>query len=303
MLTINESKAREVSLAISELELRGDSYLDELLFPSPNDDLEHQMAFFTSMVAIDHRTRSLSPFEAEISGRKLVGSDLLYHLGLREYHEDPSIFSPENLKELPLERALRILSHDNAMVWDLHVRTLLLRDLGKKVLMYFGSFSSLLSVDSVKKLLNRLRVFRAYEDPVQKKSFLLAKFLHRRGLISFNDPKNWHVPVDNHLTRIAYRLGLVTISPGLKKLIRSKVELSANIDSSLRFSVRSAWKSVVEGSGVDAFTLDDFLWKLGREICLEEAPKCLTCPLRRICRAAEVGDFITEHTHLITWYY
>ncbi len=153
----------------------------------------------------------------------------------------------------------------------------------------------------MRELLARLSWFRAYEDPVAKKSLLLAKFLHKRRLKVFRDEENFQVPVDNHLTRIAFRLGIVELED--HSPIDRQVELNPSQDIKIRMKVRDAWKRVSEASGVDPFTLDDFLWTHGRTICLPRNPRCRDCILRKACRSSRTGYFPSEHRHSLTWYY
>ena len=61
-------------------------------------------------------------------------------------------------------------------------------------------------------LLQRLAAFRAYEDPLRKKSHLLVKILMRRGLFLPTDADCQEVPVDPVLVHMALRAGLVTVT-------------------------------------------------------------------------------------------
>ena len=173
---VDDVRVSRVSLLFSGRRLGGLGY-DLEIFPSRGDSVERQFSFFTAMVAIDHRTGVLYPFEAWVGGRWYRGSDLLYRLGVEVYRRDPDFFMPRSLAELSVDRALRLLSCGGLVVWDLHVRTLLLRDLGSKILQGYDSYGGLLDVGTVGELLDRLSWFRAFEDPVAKKSFLLAKLL------------------------------------------------------------------------------------------------------------------------------
>lgn len=300
MVWINKENVGKTSLLVSQCRLQGFSY-DLEIFPPKDDPPERQLAFFTAMVAIDHRTSTLYPFEAWIAGKRYKGSDLLFRLGIEVYRREPDFYTPENLSKLDKLKALKLLSYHGMVMWDLHVRTLLLRDLGSKILHRYESYSKLLDVETVTELLNRLSWFRAYEDPVAKKSFLLAKFLHKRGLKTFKDEENFQVPVDNHLTRIAIRLGIIELED--YTIIDKQLELSRSQDIALRMKVREAWKEVSKASGTDPFTLDDFLWVHGRTVCLPGNPRCEDCILKSACRSFETGYFPNEHRHSLTWYY
>ncbi len=301
---MNPASITSVSDLITSLSLQRDTYEDPCLYPPPDDDIERQMVFFAAMVAIDHRTSTpLTKFE--LSGkRKLRGADLLYYLGVRTYKETPAMFTAEGLMNLKVNEARRILCTAETCVWDLHTRIFLLRDLGKKVVEYYGGkFENLLRVETISQLSRRLEPFRAYEDPVKKKTFLLAKFLEGRGLVKFRDPENFQVAVDNHLTRLALRLGIVRLSEDYYRRIERSEEFTSEEDYRLRLAIREAWKRVSMRSGVDPFTLDDFLWKFGRTTCLPENPRCNSCPFSSVCFSRSVNRFWKEHAHVITWYY
>ncbi len=107
---INSESIRETSLLISQCKLQGLSY-DLEIFPPSFDPPERQLSFFTAMVAIDHRTSVLYPFEAWINGKRYKGSDLLFRLGMEVYRRDPDFYTPENLSKLDEPKALELLSY------------------------------------------------------------------------------------------------------------------------------------------------------------------------------------------------
>lgn len=297
VVAIDVDTAEAVAGVLRSLDLRRDSYLDQRFYPPPGDAVEDQAAYFVSMSAIDHRTSLWEPFEGVIGGEFFHGADALYRLGRLAY--DRGFFATKKLAELTPVEAEPLFTLGGKRLWDFHTRTLLLRDVGKKAAAR-GGFETLISVDSVKKLWNVLSSFRAYEDPVGKKVMLLAKFLDGRGLASFKDSAEADVPVDNHLSRVAYRLGIVEIDFGF---LESGVEVTREEDIRLRVLVKTAWRIVAKFAGLHPFALDDFLWTFGRKICRREGPQCGVCPFRDVCRAHKMGRYAPEHLHLLTWYY
>ncbi len=294
---------RRVSKIFERMELRRDKYEDPRYFPPPDCDVELQLAYYTVMVGIDHRTSSpFGQFEGYVDGEFFHGADLLYRLGMKIFEEEPEFFLAENLARLASERAMRLISFNGKPLWDYHVRTLLIRDIGIKVMEYYdGSFRRLLNINTIAEMIERLSIMRAYEDPVHKKIYLLAKFLDGRGLLRFRDPENFHVPVDNHLARIAIRLGIVMLSD--YEPIIKRIEVTRDEDITIRTKIMTAWKEVSKISGYDPFTLDDFLWSFGRKICTRDNPKCQNCPLNQVCIARENRTYWPEHRHTLTWYY
>jgi len=131
---------------------------------------------------------------------------------------------------------------------------------------------------------------------------LLVKFLINRGLYKPLDKPD--VPVDNHLSRIAYRLGIVMVSGKLWEKIRRGVEVDREEDVLLRLAVRRAYRMLVDKTGIDPCMLDDFFWVMGREVCIRDTPLCDKCVFRNVCLAKRNRSFmVSEHLHFNTWYY
>lgn len=298
MVAIDVDKAEQVAALVKEIRPTRDSYTDPRIYPPLSDTREDQLAFFTAMVAVDHRTSTpWSSFEGYIQGEFYHGADALYRLGRLAY--DEGFFKAERLASLTPKEAERLFRLGDAVVWDFYTRVYLLRDLGKKALLR-GGFEALVSTSSIGELKKRLAEIRAYEDPVAKKTMLLAKFLDGRKLADFKDVEEADVPVDNHLSRIAYRLGIVDID---YDFLESGIELTREDDIKLREVVKTAWRIVAKLADVHPFALDDFLWNFGRKTCLRVQPRCDSCPLRDVCKAHAVSRYPPEHLHLATWYY
>lgn len=296
---IDVDRITAVAAVVKGLGLKRDSYLDERLYPPHGDPPELQLAYFAAVVAVDHRTSTpFGSLEGYIDGEFYHGADALWRLARRAYEGDEGLFTPKRLAELSPGEAEAFLSLGSLRVWDFYTRVLLLRDLGKKALRA-GGFDKLIA-PRLSETFKRLEAARAYEDPVRKKALLLAKFLDGRGLAKFEDPQNFEVPVDNHLSRVAYRLGIVDVDYGP---LFEGVELTREEDIEIRERIKAAWRLVSRFSGVDPFTLDDFLWGFGRRICTRESPNCSSCPFKEVCKARSLGRYPPEHAHSLTWYY
>ncbi len=307
---VDEDSVSSVGSAISRIKIVPDSFTDPRYYPPPDVNVEIAVTYFMAVVAIDHRTSALGRFEGIVDGERFEGADLLWRLSKKMFDERPELFTPRGLADVDVDLVRRWLSVDWMTIWDYGVRAMLLRDIGRKLVHLYGGSSLRLLEESRgylysrgQGLIERLKVFRAYEDPVEKKPFLLVKFLTRRGYLKVFDVENLHVPVDNHLTRIAYRLGIVRVSDDVRKLIERGLEVGYELDVCLRLKVREAWKRVSIRAKIDPTVLDDLLWSLGRGICTRESPRCDICPLRDVCSAHRSGEYITEHIHQITWYY
>ena len=120
------------------------------------------------------------------------------------------------------------------------------RDYGGSAVTLLGAASGMLAGPGG--LLERLGAYRAFSDPLAKKSFLFAKIAERRGWLNVLDPGTWEVSADNVLMRLALRSGLV--SPGPLDDVRS--------------ATRAACKELAARTQVSPPVLDDMLWELGR---------------------------------------
>ena len=326
-VVLDDEKAKLVGRLLRGVNVYREDFVNPKYYPPPGDDSEQVTRYFLVMVSMDHRlSRPNRPYEAVVDGEFYHGADLLYRLGMKKYVEDPEFYSPERLSKTSIRDVEEWLGVGEVKPVDLELRATLLRDLGVKLLsLYRGEASRILS-ESENRLkggsgfIDRLKIFMAYQDPVEKKSYLLAKFLERRGLIRFLDDENREVPVDNHLTRVAVRLGIVLLEGDLYNKIARSEEFTWWEDVMLRMSVREAYKIVAGEAGIDPMVLDDFLWQFGRKCCTREAPTCrnsktpectlierssrITCVFKPVCSAAADDRYmLPEHDYLNTWYY
>lgn len=314
----------------NKLKITIDDFADPRYYPSKNEDPENVLRYFIFMVAIDHRlSRPGKPYEGFVDGEFYHGADLLYRLGSKKFHENPEWFDPKHMANITLDEVrdwLSVKKPKKVEPPDVEVRAMLLRDIGLKLVkLYSSSVSKLIesSRNYLKSLqgglIDRLKMFRAYEDPVEKKPYLFFKFIERRGLFRPIDKENVEVPVDNHLTRIALRLGLVKVRGILRDKILQLVDFNWEEDVMLRIAVRRAYKELALKADIEPTILDDFLWMFGRKCCLREEPSCNVCSMKcneygwcingkcilsDVCLAAKgVEPMYVEHSYLNTWYY
>ncbi len=173
-----------------------------------------------------------------------------------------TIFDPEKRLELWKDAANRLLA---AQCND--------------ILEYLENVRSKLQLEKlqvkVKDILEALEIFRAYQDPLRKKSYLLLKFLLRTGLLEVVDPTTLKLPIDNHLIRLALRIGLVEIiDDELKKKILLHNSISEKEDRILREKILEAYMYVLEVSGLPPIIVDDLFWHVVRFCCQKESPNC-----------------------------
>ena len=333
---VNYDRARRLGALIGEAvrAVRPDPFDDPRYYPPPDAPRRQVMSYFLVMVAMDHRlSRGRRQYEAYIGGELYHGADLLYRLGTKKLREDPGFFEAERLAKVTEDdvRAWLTVKGDDGRVAfppDAAVRAELLRDLGLKLLALFDGDPMNVILRSGGYLrrgvgegfIDLLKAFKAYQDPVEKKAFLLAKFIERRGVVRFQDPQNKEVPVDNHLTRIALRTGIVEVDQGTLARIARGIPFEPQEDVLLRLAVRMAYRVVAQEAGVDPFLMDDFLWAFGRKCCTFDSPSCVSgcrqgcssvggcsgtsCVLAPACKAFSDRTYmVPEHSYQETWWY
>ncbi len=338
-VTISPAQCHRLGHRLGELQPKAETFLESTLFPAPTYDREDVAHFFFFVTGIDHRTSPPNQsFEGTIEGRYFQGADLLWHLSLQKFKENPQSFHPKAMAHITDEMVADWFSVTHPVpvtIRNPEERAALLRNGGKLLLeRYEGSVLNLLekaehrvSAQPEKAnsgLLHWLSQFKAYEDPAKKKSYLLLKFLLRRNLWTIIDENRIRIPVDNHLTRIALRTNIVTVSSDLAALLREQIPISQAIDVLLREKIGDAYFQVGQYAKRSVLELDDFFWHFGRQCCVVTNPICVSgcttncfvveqllpvscggnCPLSTICPAS-TND---AHRALVepkfdTWYY
>ncbi len=327
-MDLNYGQVAKVSTRVRELvKGRVDSFTNPEYYPPTSAGREDILRYFFFIVAIDHRTSRFTDFEGCVDGRFYHGADLLYRLAMKKFEEDPEFYDPRRMEGITVDdvrKWLRVESCDGKVtvtIWDPDIRAYLLRDAARKLLkLYGGRVEELLRVSKgyLKSstgygLIDRLRYFTAYSDPVEKKAYLLVKFISRRGLLEVRDEENLEVPVDNHLTRIALRLKLVKVPEDLLEDIMKGRKFTYQEDVILRLAVRYSYRYLARSAMIDPTLLDDFLWEFGRKCCTRENPVCVKgggsslcrhgCPLSEYCPYSGSESAPPEHYYPDTYYY
>ncbi|MCE4614786.1 MAG: hypothetical protein F7B60_04580 [Desulfurococcales archaeon] len=318
MLSINYEQIDKIAEVLGKIlkDHPVDPFVNPNYYPPEGTDFEALTMYFLVMVSMDHRlSRPNRPYELVMRGEKYHGADLLYKLGMEMFRTKPQFFTAEYLSHITEDDVKEWLAPRGVVrPVDINLRTLLLRDIGRKLTALFDEkayniieYSKGYLKNKGKGFIELLKAFTAYQDPVEKKAFLLAKFLERRRVLQIVDSWNKEVPVDNHLTRIAIRWGLIHLERELLEKIAYGTPFTGKEDTLIRYYVQIAFKLVSQKAGVDPFILDDFLWSFGRTVCKRENPKCIQngdCPIMEFCRAQSNRLYMVgEHNYYETWYY
>jgi|Deesub1362B_J571_1020462.scaffolds.fasta_scaffold00103_67 hypothetical protein len=264
-MEINTERIRDLAKIIRKLRYKPIFFDDPNLFPEYDDFIYPNYVFF--LVAIDHRTG----FKKRIThgSKKYHGSDIIFYLARRVQKQHPKFFTAENLKDVDAETVKKIFKINNEIINNPEQRAFLLRDCAKKLLKFSGNITNLFKDSEyylMRKgngILEKLRAFRAYEDPLMKKSYLLIKILKRQGM-KIKDPHNLRFPIDGVLVRIALSSGIIVVDDRLRRRFENHLTPQESLE--LRELTSRALDLLSKYSKIDPDILDDILWCYGREI-------------------------------------
>jgi hypothetical protein len=204
------------------------------------------------LCAVDHKTGYAKAHE--VGGEAFEGSELMWMLGLEAAREKPGLLTAKRLRYVSAGDVAEWFRADSEPIGDPERRAALWRDLATGLERDYGGSAGELLASANGRLagaggvLDRLRPYRAYSDPLAKKAFLFAKIAERRGWFEVADPEAWEVSADNVLMRLALRAGLV----------------SAGSLDQVRSATRAALKDLASKTQISPPVLDDMLWELGR---------------------------------------
>ena len=244
-------------------------------------DLETALRILFFFMVINYDTRGIS---GVINGRYYRGSNYLLRLLMKLAEEDPGILDPSRMAKLELTDFLAWFGPpEKAKAPRRPVeRVILLRDAAEKLLeLYGGRVSALLEACSGRiggpgGLRERLSVFKAFSDPLAKKTMVFAILAMVEGLWEPLDPENITVGVDYHLQRVALRTGMVKVlDEKLLTKLKARRFVSAEEHNAIRSACLEAYTLVSRFSGLSQVELDQIFWHIGRCCChYAEVPAC-----------------------------
>jgi len=284
-------------------------------------------------VAICHQTQDLRGI---VEGTFLRGWDYLAATLASAVRNSQLRLDPDSLAALRDDELSSMVACDvhGATLSEIGERAALLRDVGS--VMKKNSWTSLGDVyrDSAGRAVtgdqsfaSLLRLFQAFQDPVEKKSLYLLGLVQACLQWAFQDADHISAPVDYHEVRGHLRLGTVVVDePVLQRRLMDKEPVSIEEDIVIRMATRRAIESISRFCDSRPLVLHYLFWNLFRNICVREIPYCdsvpgsvevpkryrellpvsdghLHCPFTRTCKAKETGEFIREHANPGTsWY-
>lgn len=299
-MIVDGEQCRELARRLRTLRVRADPYLRR-----PGDEAERyrEANYWLYITAICQSTRT---FEGTINGRWLRGWDYLVEAS-RRCTED---FRTERILAYGAEELRRLLSDDvdavSSPIDRVEERLEQLHDCarrlgddydGEAMGVYERSGGWLTGEGGLLALLSE---FRAYSDPLQKKSVLLAGMLHEIGVWPLRDPENLKVAMDYHAMRVALRSGMVEVlDSGLARDLREQKPVSEETNQAVRTAVSEACDVVVREAELSVFAFDKLIWHLGRSCCFyEHEPICGLARGLGACFKRDKCTFVQATTYL-----
>ncbi len=235
------------------------------------------------------------PLIATIDGEKLKGSDYLWRAFLRALDSDPGFFSPQRQAELGLQELARLFRADDGSdpmpAMDLHLAQA--RQYGRDMLALGLTPGALLQkaqalprpLAAFVRMLDHVGGYK--EDPLRKKTMLLAMILNQRpeAYLTFGPNERLTPVIDYHLMRAALRIGLIdVVDGGLHQGLVDRQLLSPGDEWAVRSVAFRAIEQAAALSGRDSGAVDGWIFYNSRNRCPEMTePECERCPLDPLC--------------------
>lgn len=241
--------------------------------------------FYLVTVAVCHQTQLLT---GEVEGGIFRGWDFLSRSLARAFGADPLLLTPECLARTSPGQFVSWLGGDGAFgeLSGVEGRAELVRDLGAvmqrhgwRTLRAMYDVAGGRCVTGSPSLVELLSAFRAYQDPVRKKSVFLLGLMANGSAWRYPDYDRIPSPVDYHEVRGHLRLGTVVLTdPALQKKILERRLVTAEEDVAIRTAVGDAIGRIAEIVRATPMQMHYLFWNLFRNVCRRDQPFCLSCP-------------------------
>ena len=301
---VNVESCRRLASLIRKWDVPADQEDSSL----PGLSKEQIGSYYLFLVTICHQTspRGIAPLEGMIDGQRRRGWDFMtakFEAAVRSDHQllNPSRWSSMTPGEIT--RLFRDQSFGDRLS-DPAGRSSLVNDLGQVMLSndwstpedIFRLCGGRVATGSPT-LLGELGRFRAYDDPVRKKSFFFLSVMKNSKLWVYPDDELLGPPVDYHEVRGHLRIGTVAVRDEiLRNKIRREEPVTAAEDVAIRSAVREAIVLVSEFTGnCNPSQLHYLFWNVFRSCCKHDETHCHSCPVS--CTLPERYIPLTVHDH------
>jgi hypothetical protein len=231
---------------------------------------------------------------ATLDGRSLKGSDYLFAAYRRMIDRDGGFFGPDRQAALTAEELAPVLRADDGSnpmpAFDLHLE--MAQSYGRDMLALGLTPREI--VEKANRMesprtafLSALDHIGGYkEDPLRKKSMLLALILEQRPEKFLSPASGEDEPpvIDYHLMRSCLRTGLVdAIDDDLRRKLIGREELSSAEEWTVRFAAYQAIQQVQAQSGRSMGAVDWFFFNARRRCPEMTEPDCPNCAVDPGC--------------------
>jgi len=279
-IIVNANQCEKIAEIVKRLKFRPD-FLNKEIYTF-TDDKETKARVYFYATAICHQTKKLISEK-----RRLMGWDYLTKVLIELSKNEPTFLEPKNLKLMDknkLTKRLKILFSDyndleHTTIERVEERARFLIDCAKIIdEKYSGKVLNLLEKSSGYLVNNHglyklLEEFKAYNDPLRKKSGVLLDFLTTSGVFKIKDPENFAPIVDYHIQRVLLRMGCIEVNDeSLRKKLMNFKKLDS--DEEFRIAAQEVLKKISKMSGKTLIELDPLFWSLGRSCCHIKTTLC-----------------------------
>jgi hypothetical protein len=238
--------------------------------------------------------RYAHPLIAMIDGRTLKGSDYLFAAYRRMIDRDGGFFTPNRQATLTTGEFAAVLRADDGSnpmpAFRLHLQ--LAQSYGRDLLALGLTPRDM--VERANRMENPRTVFLSMldhiggykEDPLRKKSMLLALILEQRPERFLRPAPGEEAPpvIDYHLMRSSLRTGLVEVMDDeLRSKLIGREALSAAEEWAVRCAVYQAIQRVQAQSGRSMGAVDWFFFNARRRCPEMTEPECANCAIDAVC--------------------
>ena len=288
IVSVDDQKCRDVAALLKCRDIPADK---EEHAPPVGFSAEEVGNLYLMLVAICHQTspRDHEPLEGTIGAQQFRGWDYLSAKLLLEANANREVLLPSFWSKMTAPEVTRLFGSNGARgaLTDPEGRAVLIQDLGLKMLQRswncagdFYAFCGKRIATATPNLVETLSAFRAYDDPVRKKTYFFLALMRNNGLWTYSDPENLGAPIDYHEIRGHLRIGTVRIcDPELYLKVLKDREITREEDICIREAVDQALKLISNYSGIrNESQLHYLFWNIFRSCCTRDDAHCAACP-------------------------
>ena len=247
--------------------------------------------FYFFLVAICHQTspRGKPPLAGTVNGVHKRGWDYLSAKLEAAVRSNPDLLTAARWARITDEEFCDFFKDPQLgdRLTERANRAALVRNLGEVMLQKgWGSVEEIYRACNTRitsgqpNLIDELAEFKAYRDPVRKKSYFFLSLMRNAGLWHYIDNETLGPPVDYHEVRGHLRLGTVIVNDdALKQKLLQNLPVTSDEDIAIRRSVHDAIILISEMTGLrNPSQLHYLFWNVFRSCCSRSSQHCDGCP-------------------------